>query len=56
MENFKKYYKFPLKADNMGIYVRTADYEMAFDVPRDERAAWPEMGDASYLRQKGRRR
>jgi hypothetical protein len=33
-----------------------ADYEKAFDVPRDERAAWPEMGDASYLRQKGRRR
>ena len=31
-----------------------ADYEKAFDVPRDERAAWPEMGDASYLRQKGR--
>ena len=29
MENFKKYYKFPLKADNMGVYVRTADYEMA---------------------------
>ena len=33
-----------------------ADYEKAFDVPRDEREAWPEMGDASYLRQKGRRR
>ena len=29
MENFKKYYKFPLKADNMGVYVRTVDYEMA---------------------------
>lgn len=29
MENFKKYYKFPLKADNMGVYVRTTDYEMA---------------------------
>ena len=33
-----------------------ADYEKAYDVPRDERAAWPVMGDASYLRQKGRRR
>lgn len=29
MENFKKYYKFPLHADDMGIYVRTIDYEMA---------------------------
>lgn len=33
-----------------------ADYEKAYDVPEDERAAWPEMGDASYLRQNGRRR
>ena len=32
------------------------DYEKAFDVPQDEREAWPDMGDASYLRQKGRRR
>lgn len=32
------------------------DYERAFDVPQDEREAWPDMGDASYLRQKGRRR
>jgi hypothetical protein len=29
MENFKKYYKFPLKADDMGVYVRTIDNEMA---------------------------
>lgn len=29
MENFKNYYKFPLQADNMGIYVRTADEEKA---------------------------
>jgi hypothetical protein len=29
MENFKKYYKFPLKVDDMGVYVRTTDYEMA---------------------------
>ena len=33
-----------------------ADYERAYEVPKDERAEWPEMGDASYLRQKGRRR
>lgn len=33
-----------------------ADYEKAYDVPRNERSAWPEMGDASYLRQNGRRR
>lgn len=33
-----------------------ADYEKAYDVPPDEREAWPEMGDASYLRQNGRRR
>jgi hypothetical protein len=33
-----------------------ADYEKAYDVPKDERAAWPEMGDASYLRQNGRHR
>jgi len=32
------------------------DYERAYDVPKDEREAWPEMGDASYLRQNGRRR
>lgn len=32
------------------------DYERAYDVPKDEREAWPDMGDASYLRQKGRRR
>ena len=29
MENFKKYYKFPLHADNMGVYVRTIDENMA---------------------------
>lgn len=29
MENFKKYYKFPLHADNMGVYVRTFNDEMA---------------------------
>ena len=29
MENFKKYYKFPLQVDDMGVYVRTTDYEMA---------------------------
>lgn len=29
MENFKKYYKFPLHADDMGIYIRTANNEMA---------------------------
>lgn len=29
MQNFKKYYKFPLHADDMGIYVRTIDGEMA---------------------------
>ncbi len=33
-----------------------ADYERAYDVPKDERAAWPEMGDASYLRRNGRHR
>ena len=33
-----------------------ADYEKAYDVPQDEKEAWPEMGDASYLRQKGRNR
>ena len=33
-----------------------ADYEKAYNVPEDERAAWPDMGDASYLRQNGRRR
>lgn len=33
-----------------------ADYEKAFDVPEDEREAWPEMGDASYFRQNGRHR
>ena len=32
------------------------DYEPAFDVPKDERSLWPEMGDASFLRQNGRRR
>ena len=29
MENFRKYYKFPLKVDDMGVYIRTTDYEMA---------------------------
>lgn len=29
MENFRKYYKFPLEADNLGLYVWTADYQMA---------------------------
>lgn len=29
MENFRKYYKFPLHADNMGVYVRTFNDEMA---------------------------
>ena len=29
MENFKKYYKFPLHADSIGVYVRTIDEEMA---------------------------
>ena len=29
MENFKKYYKFPLHADSIGLYVRTIDEEMA---------------------------
>ena len=29
MENFKKYYKFPLKVDDMRVYIRTTDYEMA---------------------------
>lgn len=29
MENFKNYYKFPLHVDNMGVYVRTFDDEMA---------------------------
>lgn len=33
-----------------------SDYEAAFQVPEDEKAFWPEMGDASYLRQKGKRR
>ncbi len=33
-----------------------ADYEKAYTVPEDERVAWPEMGDASYLRQNGKRR
>lgn len=33
-----------------------ADYEKAYDVPENEREAWPEMGDASYLRQNGRHR
>ena len=32
------------------------DYERAYDVPKSEREAWPEMGDASYLRQNGRHR
>lgn len=32
------------------------DYEAAFEVPQDERDAWPDMGDASYLRQKGSHR
>lgn len=32
------------------------DYEKAYDIPRNEREAWPEMGDASYLRQNARRR
>ena len=29
MENFKKYYKLPLHADSIGLYVRTIDEEMA---------------------------
>lgn len=29
MENFKKYYKFPLHADDMGVYVRTIDKQKA---------------------------
>ena len=29
MENFKNYYKFPLQADNMGVYVRTIDKQKA---------------------------
>ena len=29
MENYKKYYKFPLHVDNMGVYVRTIDGKMA---------------------------
>ncbi len=29
MENFRKYYKFPLKVDDMGVYIRTTDYKMA---------------------------
>ena len=29
MENFKKYYKFPLHADDMGVYVRTIDNQKA---------------------------
>ncbi len=33
-----------------------ADYEKAYGVPEEERAAWPEMGDASYLRQNGKHR
>lgn len=32
------------------------DYERAFYVSQDEREAWPDMGDASYLRQNGRHR
>lgn len=29
MENFKDYYKFPLHVDDMGVYVKTVDNEMA---------------------------
>lgn len=29
MENFRKYYKFPLHIDDMGVYVKTIDEEMA---------------------------
>lgn len=29
MKSFRDYYKFPLRVDDMGVYVRTADYEMA---------------------------
>lgn len=29
MKNFKNYYKFPLHADSIGLYVRTIDKEMA---------------------------
>lgn len=29
MQNFKKYYKFPLKADDMGVLIRTANNKMA---------------------------
>ncbi len=32
------------------------EYERAYDIPQDERAAWPDMGDASFLRENGRRR
>jgi len=32
------------------------DYEGAFNIPKEERAAWPEMGDASFLRQTGKYR
>lgn len=32
------------------------DYEKAFDVPQEEKSAWPEMGDASYLKFKRRHR
>ena len=33
-----------------------SEYEPAYGVPKEEREGWPEMGDASYLRQEGRRR
>ena len=33
-----------------------SDYEKAYNVPDNERAAWPEMGDASFLRQNGNHR
>lgn len=29
MENFKKYYKFPLHVDDMGVFIKTIDNEMA---------------------------
>ena len=32
------------------------DYQKAYEVPKSERDAWPEMGDASYLKQTGKHR
>ena len=33
-----------------------ADYEKAYEVPKSERESWPDMGDASYMRQTGKSR